>query len=114
MVCIIAPKPRSLEDIVRGAGIPSPAEMILDRMECYFPDHIPLILMEFDATPTRIIYEARLLLPSACPNHRLMQSIVERFAKCGRVIILFGHRGSVPVALKRLTHEDEVKRLRYF
>jgi hypothetical protein len=90
--------------------------MILDRMECYFPDHIPLILMEFDATPTKIIYEARLLLPSACTNHRLMQSgisIVERFAKCGRAIILFGHRGSVPVALKRLTHKDEVKRLKY-
>jgi serine/threonine protein kinase len=109
-------EPRVLDDIVKAGGVLHPEPVVLERMHYFFGSQVVAILLAKDAELAKFTYDLASSLPSTATKRRLVAagiSIEENCAKDARMIILFGHRDTVPVALKRLTNPGEIARLRY-
>lgn len=106
----------SLEEILQAGGVPSPKGSIITKMKQYFADQVTLVLSTGDSNLAVDVYRRAHFLPGPADIDRLLQSGISVVGRCKwayQAVVLFGHRGHVPVALKLLTNEFEVESLKY-
>lgn len=97
------------------AGIRFPVDdAILARLEFFFPQHVVSIVTTNNIEFAKKMYDLASQLPSTATNASLELAgvtILDVCSKSDTVVILFGHKGLKPVALKRLFNQEEAERL---
>ncbi len=104
----------NLASIVARSGVMTPNPKTITKMFHFLPTHVNNILLSDNTELAREIYFKAQQLPSTTTIARMKTdgiSIIESCAHNENAIILYGHKGDVPVALKFIRNDAERERL---
>ena len=107
---------QTLQGLIAQSGTLNPDPVVLKNMNRYFPQMVTNVLLQNDECMARECYNLAQQMPSTSTTAVMTKKEVTILDVCTEsvnALILFGYERLQPVALKRLTQNEELYRLKH-